>query len=112
MYGILPRPKAILMMRLFTAVLSLCLILPIPSGAADWDAGEIDLLALSLEELMGIAVSLVSRTQQSFFETPAALFVLTADDVRRPGAANVQEALRLVPGVQAARATLLACRAI
>lgn len=62
-----------------------------------------DLLALSLEELMGIEVSLVSRTQQSLFETPAALFVLTADDVRRSGATNVQEALRLVPGVQAAR---------
>jgi iron complex outermembrane recepter protein len=91
------------MMRLFTAVLSLCLTLPTPGGAAGWDDGEIDLLALSLEELMGIEVSLVSRTQQSLFETPAALFVLTADDVRRSGATNVQEALRLVPGVQAAR---------
>ena len=102
-YGISPRPKTILMMRLFTAVLSLCLTLPTPGGAACLDDGEIDLLALSLEELMGIEVSLVSRTQQSLFETPAALFVLTADDVRRSGATNVQEALRLVPGVQAAR---------
>ena len=64
----------------------------------------LDLTDLSLEELMNVEVSLATRSEEPLFQTPAAVFVLTREDIRRSGATNLPEALRLVPGVQVARA--------
>ena len=54
---------------------------------------------LSLEELMRVPVTSVAGTQQSRFSTPAALSVITAEDMRRAGHRHVAEALRMVPGM-------------
>ncbi len=62
-----------------------------------------DLSELSLEELMEIEVTSVSRREEPLFEAAAAIYVLTAEDLRRSGATSVAEALRLVPGLQVAR---------
>ena len=62
-----------------------------------------DLTSLSLEELMNIEVTLASRKEEPLFDTAAAIFVLTRDDIHRSGATSIPEALRLVPGVQVAR---------
>lgn len=66
-------------------------------------AADLDLATLSLEELMDVEVSLVSRRQEPLFETAAAVTVITGDDIRRSGATSMPEALRLIPGVQASR---------
>jgi iron complex outermembrane recepter protein len=63
---------------------------------------SLDLISLSLEELMDIEVSLTSRTDIKLFETAAAAFVLTGDEIRRSGATSLPEALRLIPGMQVA----------
>ena len=64
---------------------------------------EDDLLAsLSLEELMDIEVTLVSRKEERLFDAAAAIFVLTQDEIRRSGVTSIPEALRLVPGMQVA----------
>ena len=68
--------------------------------AAAVHAAGFDLAGLSIEELMDLEVSLTSRSAARFFETPAAIFVLTGDDLRRSGADNIPDALRLVPGMQ------------
>lgn len=57
-------------------------------------------LALSLEELMQVVVTSVSRKAQPMSQTAAAAYVIQADDIRRSGATNIPEALRLAPGVQ------------
>jgi iron complex outermembrane recepter protein len=62
-----------------------------------------DLTQSSLEELMNIEVSSVSRKEQKLSRTAAAVFVITPDDIRRSGATSVPEALRLAPGVEVAR---------
>lgn len=62
-----------------------------------------DLTSLSLEELMNIEVMSVSKTPEKSFQAPAAVSVLTAEDIRRFGATSIPEALRLVPGVEVAR---------
>ena len=62
-----------------------------------------NLLDLSLEDLMEIDVSLASRGQERLFDTPAAAYVLTGEDIRRSGARSIPEALRLVPGIEVAR---------
>ena len=65
--------------------------------------GAADLTSLSLEELMGLEVALVSRRPELVADVPAAIHVLTADDLRRTGARSLPEALRLVPGLQVGR---------
>lgn len=57
----------------------------------------------SLEELMNMEISSVSRKQQKLSQTAAAVFVITQDDIVRSGATSLPEVLRLAPGLQVAR---------
>jgi iron complex outermembrane receptor protein len=54
---------------------------------------------LSLEELMRVPVTSVAGTQQELFTTPAAITVISAEDIRRAGHRSIAEALRMVPGM-------------
>ena len=58
---------------------------------------------LSLDQLRNIEVTSVSKTPENSFNSPAAISVITSEDIRRSGATSVAEALRLVPGLQVAR---------
>ncbi|MGH8642926.1 MAG: TonB-dependent receptor plug domain-containing protein [Gammaproteobacteria bacterium] len=58
---------------------------------------------LSIEELMDVEVTSVSRTAESLGGAAAAVTVVTNEDIRRSGATSVPEALRLVPGIHVAR---------
>ena len=62
-----------------------------------------DLTRLTLEELMDIQVTSVSKGEEDFSKAPSAIFVLTQEDLRRSGANTIPEALRMVPGVQVAQ---------
>jgi iron complex outermembrane receptor protein len=68
-------------------------------GASD----EADLTTISLEELAQIKVTSVSKTEEPRFRTPAAIHVITAEDMRRSGATSFADTLRLAPGVHVAR---------
>ncbi len=58
---------------------------------------------MSLEDLMKTRVISVNGTPSSRFGSPAAVTVITAEDVRRNGHRSVVEALRMVPGMFVAR---------
>ncbi|MCZ6491622.1 MAG: TonB-dependent receptor plug domain-containing protein, partial [Acidobacteria bacterium] len=62
-----------------------------------------DLAQLSLEELMMVEVSTVGKRSQTLSETPAAIYVLTQEEIRRSGATSIPEALRRVPGLNVAQ---------
>jgi iron complex outermembrane receptor protein len=62
-----------------------------------------DLADASLEDLMNIQVTSVSRKEQSLSKVGAAVFVITQEDIRRSGATNIPDLLRLAPGVDVAR---------
>ena len=62
-----------------------------------------DLSNLSLEDLMNVRVTSVSKKEQDLFGAPAAVFVLTNETIRRSGATSIPDALRLVPGMQVAQ---------
>jgi len=64
-----------------------------------------DLTELTLEELMSVEVTSVSKKKQKLSESAAAIFVITQEDLRRSGVTSIPEALRMVPGVQVARIT-------
>jgi iron complex outermembrane recepter protein len=58
---------------------------------------------LTIEELSAIEVTTPSKEPVRAFQTPAAIFVITGEDIRRSGATTFPEALRLAPGVEVAR---------
>jgi iron complex outermembrane receptor protein len=58
---------------------------------------------LSLEELGTVRVQTASRRAETLNTVPAAVYVITAEDIRRSGVTSIPEALRLAPGVEVAR---------
>ncbi len=58
-----------------------------------------DLKALPIDELSSLEVGIASKIPTRINETPAAVFVLTAESIRRSGVRSVPEALRMVPGL-------------
>jgi iron complex outermembrane receptor protein len=61
------------------------------------------LLSLSLEELMNIEVHSVSKRPEKLSEAASAVQVITQEDIKRSGATNLPEALRLAPNLQVAQ---------
>src|SRR5467141_209366 len=61
------------------------------------------LTQVSLEELGQIEVTTASKVPVKASRTPAAIYVITQEDIRRSGATSIAEALRLAPGVEVAR---------
>ena len=58
---------------------------------------------LSLEELSQVEVTTPSKEPVPAFKTPAAIYVITGEDIRRSGVTNIPDALRLAPGVEVAQ---------
>lgn len=67
-------------------------------------AGSVDdLTQLSLEDLMNVEVTSVSKQRQKLSEAPAAVSVISQEDIRRSGMGSIPELLRLVPGLSVAQ---------
>ena len=64
-----------------------------------------DLADLSIEELGNIQVTSVSKHAERLLDAPAAIFVITGEDIRRSSATRLPEALRLAPNLEVARAS-------
>src|SRR5450432_462927 len=60
---------------------------------------QTDLSRLDVEDLMNIKVTSVSKREQSLSRTAAAVFVINQEDIRRSGATNIPDLLRMAPGV-------------
>jgi iron complex outermembrane recepter protein len=52
---------------------------------------------------MTVQVTSVSKTEQSLSQAASAVFVITPDAIRRSGAKNISDLLRMVPGMDVAR---------
>src|SRR5271156_1700019 len=68
-----------------------------------WPQGADDLTNQSLEQLMNIEVTSVSKKAENISAAPAAIFVITGDDIRRGGFSSIPDALRTVPGLHVAQ---------
>jgi iron complex outermembrane receptor protein len=62
-----------------------------------------DLVDLSFEELSQIEVTSVSKRAEPLSRSPAAIYVISGDDIRRSGVTSLAEALRLAPNLEVAR---------
>lgn len=55
---------------------------------------------LSLEELGNVEVTSVNKEPDEVWHTPAAIYVITAEQIRRSGYRTIPQLLRLAPGVE------------
>ena len=85
-------------MRYFARLAPLVLFLPF-AAAQQVGAPTAALDKLSVDELFSVQVTSVGRKAQELSKAPAAVFVLTAEDIRRSGATCIPEALEWVPGL-------------
>lgn len=62
-----------------------------------------DVYEIPLEQLVDMEVTTVSKKREKAQQAPAAVFVITSEDIRRMGATTIPEALKIVPGLQVAQ---------
>ncbi|MBU1385428.1 MAG: TonB-dependent receptor [Alphaproteobacteria bacterium] len=78
-----------------------------PDNAARQLAGGLqddqDLTRLSLEELSMVEITSVSRRPEALADAASAIFVISAEDIRRSGATSLPEVLRLAPNLNVQR---------
>jgi iron complex outermembrane recepter protein len=67
------------------------------------DARAGELRQLSLEQLMNVEVTSVAKEPQKLLRAPAAIQVITSEDIRRSGATSLPEALRLADNLEVAQ---------
>ena len=93
-------------MRLRSSVVFLVTLTATPLAAAspEQPSPQVqNLKTLSLEELMQIDVTTVSRESERRIDAPAAVSVITGEDIRRYGVDTLADALRLADSVGVAR---------
>jgi iron complex outermembrane recepter protein len=84
-------------------VLALGLAMHARGQAADETPSIGSLKQLSLEQLMDIEVTSVSKEPEKFLDAAAAIQVITDDDIIRSGATSLPEALRLADNLEVAQ---------
>lgn len=93
--------------RLFIITVLTLMIFPFTANAAqdgERPAPLLDkLMDMSLQELMDIEITSVSKRPEKIFKAAAAVFVISSEDLREWGVTNIPDALRRVPGLQVAR---------
>ena len=69
------------------------------------DLSAADMIDIPLEALMQMdaVVNTASKKEERLGDTASAVFVITAEDIKRSGVTNIPEALRLAPGIQVGR---------
>lgn len=60
---------------------------------------------LSLQKLRNVEVTAASKELERVWQTPVAIHVVDQDDIRRSGATDFPDLLRIVPGASAAVCT-------
>jgi iron complex outermembrane receptor protein len=81
-----------------------CMALAGRAAAGDSPTNSLkDSTELSLDQLINIQVTSVSKKETSLNDSPAAISVITQDDIRRSGMTTLPELLRMVPGFDVGR---------
>ncbi len=62
-----------------------------------------DLTSLSIEELLEVEVTSVSKRPEKITDTTAAIYVISSEDIKRSGLTSIPDILKLAPGVHSAR---------
>ena len=95
--------RSIFRITMSTVLVTIMLLGSMAGGAKAAAIVPTDLTELSLEELMNIEITSVSKKPEKLADAAAAIFVITQEDIRRSGVTCIPEALRMVPGINVAR---------
>jgi outer membrane receptor for monomeric catechols len=97
-------------MKVFRARFGFCVLLVLLARqAADGQSSPAppqpsrDLTQESLEDLLNVEVTSVSKKEQKLSRAAAAVFVLSEEDIQRSGATTIPDLLRMVPGIDVAQ---------
>ena len=90
-------PQTLLVGALLAAAMHGAWAAPQPATPAD------ELGGMSLEELANVQVTSVSKSVEPLRTAPAAIYVISHDDILRSGATSIPEALRLAPNLEVTR---------
>jgi iron complex outermembrane receptor protein len=85
---------------LLAGTLAVC---PLANASAAGPQSVPDVTSMSLEDLMNMQVTSVSKRPEKVADAAAAVFVITQEDIRRSGATSIPDALRMVPGLEVAQ---------
>lgn len=97
------QPTDALLPLVFAAILALDAATATAAESAPDSVSISNLAQMSLEELSNIEVTSVSKKAEPLSDAPAAVYVITQEDIRRSGATSIPEILRLAPNLQVAR---------
>ena len=86
-------------MNFFKPLFLLTAMIWIFSSAFAADEEFKDFAELDLEELLNTTVISASKHEQKLQEAPNAIYVITAEDIKRSGAVDLPDLFRSVPGV-------------
>ena len=89
--------------QLAVAVLSIVLLSSASLTVADVSTNSPILANLSFEQLAQIQIVSLSKRPESISNAPAAVHVVTSEDIQASGATSIPEALRNVPGLNVAQ---------
>jgi iron complex outermembrane receptor protein len=78
-------------------------LIALAMSAAQAQNAQPDLTDLKIEDLMNVHVTSASKKEQKLSRVPAAIFVITQEDIHRSGATNIPDLLRIVPGLEVAQ---------
>src|SRR6185503_18357941 len=84
-------------------LLALSITLTYTGGPSYAATTTTDLTELSLDDLMNIEITSVSKKTERLSEAAASIFVITREDIRQSGYNSIPEVLRLAPNLQVAR---------
>ena len=79
-------------------LLSLLLAYPTNLKAAENNDSSVDLLDLSLKDLLEVTVSSASGFDESLRDAPAAMVIISSKDIERRGYTSLDEVLLELPG--------------
>jgi len=96
----LRRRKRVLSRTAATGLAALSILMA--SSQPCW-AAHSNITALSLEELLAVEITSVSKKSEKASDAAAAVFVVNQEDIKRSGATTLPEVLRMVPGLQVAQ---------
>ncbi len=88
---------------LLIATIATCHTLAEPAVTTSSTGAKHGIFEMSIEDLMQVDVSLVSRKGEALFTAPSAVYVISQEDIERSGATSIPELLRMVPGLQVTR---------
>ena len=91
------RPHKKTLLRLAAGTLVVTLAHPAMPAAADY-------FSLSPEQLLSVQIVSATKTQSVVSEAPAAVYVISQEDISRSGVTSIADALRMAPGVEVAQA--------